>query len=187
MGQLIRTLIQFGVSQLLALKLNCQGLRCLCRLRFKKLMYADIACDRMLGVIPFEEQLAPFVFSQKLYLRHTLIGIGDDLFEKFRVMREQTFHSRFVKEICAVEEKALQSPSHVPHVTFEIEPRGEAFKLLRPERKTGELEILHRRILQSERDLKNRVAAEVARGLQLLDDSFKWKILVRICFERQIT
>src|SRR5689334_9522622 len=137
MGQLIRTLIQFGVSQLLARKLNCQCVWCLCGLCFKKLMCADVACERMLCLVPLDEQLVPFVVSQKLYLRHTLVGIGDDFFEKSLVVCEQTFHSRFVKEVCAVEKKSLQTTVHIPHVTFEIESGCQALKLLRPERQPG--------------------------------------------------
>src|SRR5947207_11485998 len=102
-----------------------------------------------------------------------LVGIGDDLFEKVPVVCEQTFDGRFREEVCAVEEKTLKTTGHIPHVAFEIESCRQALKLLHSERKAGQLQLLQGRILQSERDLKNRVAAEVARGLQFFDDSFK--------------
>src|SRR5215216_6407708 len=102
-----------------------------------------------------------------------LVGIGDHLFEKFSVVCQQTFDGRFREEICAVEEKTLKTTGHVPHVAFKIESCRQALKLLRPNRKTGEFQFLNGRILQIKRDLKNRVAAEIACGLQLFDDSFE--------------
>src|SRR5689334_18531444 len=186
MGQLIRALVQFAISQLFASKLDRQRVRRLCSLCFKQLMHANVARERLLCLVPLDEQLVLFIISQKLYLRDTLVGIRDDLFKQSPVVSEQAFDSCFLKKIGAVEEKPLQTTGHVPHVTFEIEPRGKAFKLLRTERKTGQLEFLHRRILQRERNLKNRIAAEVARRLQLFDDSFKRQVLMRVGGECQI-
>src|SRR5689334_4889367 len=186
MGQLIRALVQFAIRQLLARKLDRQRVWCLCGLCFKQLLNANVARERLLCLVPLDEQLVLFIISQKLYLRDTLVGIRDDLFKQSPVVPEQAFDSCFLKKIGAVEEKPLQTSGHVPHVTFEIEPRGKAFKLLRTERKTGQLKFLHRRILQRERNLKNRIAAEVARGLQLFDDSFKRQVLMRVGGECQI-
>src|SRR5262249_9158815 len=107
------------------------------------MMYAGIAGDRMLRFVPFNQQLAPLIFSQKLYLRHALIGISDDLFEKSLVVREETFAGRFIKEVSTVEEKALKPTIHVPDVAFEIESGCQGLKLLRSERQAGELKLLH--------------------------------------------
>src|ERR1044072_8580719 len=104
-------------------------------------MRAHVTRERLLCFVPLDEQLALFVVSQKLYVRHMLVRISDDLFEKSPVVSEQTLDRHFVKEICAVEEKALQTTGHVPHVAFEIEPRCQAFKLLRPERKARKIEL----------------------------------------------
>ena len=52
-------------------------------------------------------------------------------------------------------------------------------------RQAGEVEVRHRRVVEAEEDLEQRIARQLAVGLQLLDDLLEGNVLVRVRVERR--
>ena len=97
MSQLICPLIQFAVSELLALELHRDGCRGSLHLRLKQLMQRHVPRVGNPGVVPPDQNLLSFHCAQQWQLRHVLVGIANDAFQQNLEMSQHSLDAIGVK------------------------------------------------------------------------------------------
>src|ERR1044071_7000669 len=87
------------------------------------------------------------------------------------------------KEVCVVFKCPLKFGAQLVEVKREVKLCGLGLVLERCHHETWKLHLMLGRVLQHEHYLHERAMTQIPIGLQLLDEIFKWQVLMRVCAE----
>ncbi len=112
-------------------------------------------------------------------------GHGD---EELAQLRGQPPRRRGSEEVGRVQQPHVQAAGDLPHVEFEVETDRVEFGIDGRRRQSRQRERrerrLARRVVQAERHLRDRVALQIALGLQRFDQALERQVLVVVGVER---
>src|SRR5437588_12711223 len=90
-----------------------------------------------------------------------------------------------IEQVRRIAERADQRPAALGHRELEIETRARGVLREPLDRKASEAHLVERYILQRERHLTDRLPAEVALGLERIDQLLERQVLMRVGTERR--
>src|SRR5689334_14023200 len=130
-----------------------------------------------LGGVPLDQEALALGFRYKRQVGDTLPRIGDDAVEQGLEAIEHALDRRRLEEIAGI----LQFPSQ-PMLGFyqrekEIELRRWVVDHQRADGEARKIQRVYRYVLKSKHGLKERRMAEIAAGLDLLDDALEGQLL----------
>ncbi len=177
--QLVGARVEFGVAETLALEGDGDSLGLALGLRFEKLMEELVVGVIRLRRVPVDEHpLALFNIEQRIVAEAGL-RLSDDLLEQALEMRRHAPHRGFIEQIGVVFEEGRHTLGTLLHAQGDVELGDTRIRLDLLENQVESGKILARRRLQDKHHLEQRTVAEIALGLQALDDLFKRQILMR--------
>src|ERR1043166_7926887 len=184
--QLIRALIQLPIADSVAGELCGDGVWLHRRLRFDKLVGAGVAGHFKRFAVPFEQQLVAFCWCQQIHVSHALRAIADKFFEQPRESLGQQADGRLIKESGTVFEDTSQAFARFACLKREIDRRGGVVELLSTGCGAREIQFHRGGVLQDEHRLEQRRLVQAAFRLELVNQLFKWHILICLSVQRDI-
>ena len=92
-----------------------------------------------------------------------------------------------VEEVYVVHEDGVQFVLMLVDVALQVEAGRADGPVVRSDRQVRQRHLSHRRVLHREHDLKQRIAARVPLGLELVDQLLEGQVLVVVRFECHLT
>ena len=148
----------------------------------EQVMETAIAAIWHRRLIPRRQQLVPFGIGQQRQVGERGLGCGDDRFQQGPEMAGHPCDAGLIEQVGVVLPCRREAPPRFRHIEGQVElgrlPRhlhragGETRpRLRRP---------VVRKVLIGEHHLEERVVAMIARGVQFLDQSLEWQVLMRV-------
>src|ERR1044072_1338207 len=106
MREPVRSLVQFGISDLLIFEYQRDCIGRALHLRFEKLVQTNLLVVICVRVIPLNQQLPTFAFIQQQQLSQTLLVINNNRIEQRSEVLQETFDRRRFEQVCVVFESA---------------------------------------------------------------------------------
>ena len=186
MRQAVRPRVQLAIGQLRPFENQRHPLRRARRLILEQLMQKTVLRIVDRRVVPFHQQTMSLRRLEQVQFTQPAIGIGDDPFQQDAKMPTHPLDRGRVEQRRRVIERRPQPLLGLDDRQREIELRAGAVAPERFEPQAAERGAALGRILQDEHHLEQRIAAHVARRLQLLDQPFEGQVLMRLRPERRL-
>ncbi len=183
-GEPIRTGVQLAVGHPLVAAFHGDCRRVVRRLHLEQL--DDRAARKFTRSLVPSRDVASFGCGEQRQLGNALLRIGRGGFEQCRVMQDQPLNRRAIEEVGAVLDRPGQRAAAFLQRHVEIEFRSRRVDRDEPVLESGQRDAGARRILQRKENLEDWRAAQVAFGLQLLDQLLERQILMRVAVEADL-
>src|SRR5437867_4501411 len=180
MAELISSVIQFSVRQLLIFKGYGYGTRRTFDLVFEQLMNALVLRIVPLGTIPLDQKLLSLCLRQQLQLTNSPVWICDNALDQIEKMLRHASDRRFIKQICAIGKITPKLTTGFFHEELQFKASDTVVDLELRHRGFVKLWSNVRSILENKGHIDERVAVELAFWTKLLDQFFERQILVCI-------
>ena len=184
--ELVRAAVELPVGELLLLKHDRNGIGCAFDLLLEELVHAPILRILCCCVVPLEEQLMSLRLAQQRQLGEVLIGVFHDASQERLEVTQHPFDGVIVEQVGVVHQAALKPWSSSTKrsldrtLPYRSRPSGARGPNL-------EASGLLRHILQRKEHLGEGHAAQIALGLQLLNQLLEGKVLVVVRPKRYLT
>ena len=138
------------------------------------------------GRVPLAEQLAALRIGEEGHLRERPGGVGGDASQQGPEMAENAPDGRLLEEVAAVPQSSEQVVPPVGERQGQVERRRPRVHRDGRGARAAQVEARSGIALQREHHLEQRMAAQVARRLQFLDEPLEGHVLVDMCVEDRL-
>ncbi len=185
--QLVGPPIEFRVRETRSLVRHRHRVRGPQHLRFEQLRQRRLSRVLRGLAAPPTHQLPAFRVVHQRQVQQSLLGPCHRGLQQHPQMTQQALHRRRVEEVAVVVHRRRHSPRHLPHQQRQVVLRRLLFRLHSRQRQSlPQLHFRRRRVLQRQRHLEQRAAAQVSLRLQLLHQLLEGHFLVRVRPQRRL-
>ena len=185
MRQLIGARIELGVGEMLLLEHQRRGLRRAPHLCLEQLVNALV--PQMIGCrdVALPQQQLALGCREQRQPRDRLRRIRHDPFQQNPPVRRHALDRRSIEQVRRIFDDDIYFSLFFRHGEMEVELRRLVANALDDlHLQSRELQLSRRRVLQCEANLEQRIARQIPRRRQLLDQLREWHILMRIGCQR---
>ncbi len=156
------------------------------RLSLEQLVDGRLALVSGARLVPISDEDFQLRVVEQAQAVNLAFGVGRGLFENLAEVERHARHRLGGEEVAVVVELGDQPAARFEHGEREVELRRAALDRHLAEAQTRQLHRLGRRVLQHEPDLEEQVAAQVALGLQLVNQTLEGQVLMLVGVERHV-
>jgi hypothetical protein len=184
--QLVGAGVELAVGQPFAAEDHGLGFRTARDRGLEGLLDRQLGAVRGVGVVPADDQLMPLGRGDQRQLAQARVGIGDDAAQERPVVADGARDRGAVEEVVAVAEGAAETFRGLLHHQHPVELRRRVVEPEWAESQLGQLQRPDRRVAQGENHLEEGRIAQVALGLELVDELLEGQVLVGLGVEGHV-
>ena len=124
--------------------------------------------------------MLPLALGEQREIGDALIRLGEDSLQQYPQVLGHAGDGGGVEQVGVVDEGALEASRCLADGQFEFELGDARARVQGPQREPGQGHLGHGGVQEGEEDLEERRAAEVALGLEFLDELLEGQVLVGI-------